>query len=165
MTPFSKIINSELGRSIASNLSEMLQGLDVGAPLTWDPASQLSTHLQFFVTRLLQAHHREWKSESLDAIFCSRACKTGDMAVRLVGTCVLITDQTVAPFMLDMELGFQSKIVASFDLLLGEPGGGKLGISGPPCNSSKAGLLLLNLPYRLEEVCWTYVMLSNGHES
>ena len=156
MKAFDSIIKSNLGIDLASALGKVLQGAAVGEPLDWNPASDLAYMLQLFIPGLLRERYCEWKSESLDAIFCSQALKTGDEAARLVGTCILITDQTVTPFMLDIELEDQARRVNSFSLAIGEQGVGKLGISGPRYGSSKAGLLLLNLNYRLDGVCWTY---------
>jgi hypothetical protein len=132
-----------------------LQGADVGASLAIDSASDLCSTLELLIPEVLRSEHPEWNTESIDGFFFSSAVKTDDGMAELTGTCILISDQTVTPFALDVGLSDVGTF-RSFRIRLGEPGTGPLGISGPPCNSSAAQTMLAVLSDRLERVAWTY---------
>jgi len=150
----------QVGRSLeaqlASELQNELRGLPVGAHFTVPPSTALCSSLELFLPRLLRRHNPEWLNESLDAIFVARATKTGPVAAQIVGTCILISDQTVTPFSVNLELSYITHSVATVRLLLGEAGGGKIGISGPRCNTREANQVLERLTTRLDSVVWAY---------
>ena len=66
-----------------------------------------------------------------------------------------IRQWTVTPFALDVSLA-DAVTFRTFRVRLGEPGSGRLGISGPPVNSTAAQKMLWALNDRLGRVDWAY---------
>jgi hypothetical protein len=65
-----------------------------------------------------------------------------------------MSDQTVTPFALDFSVSVSGFSV--FRVRVGEPGGGRLGVTGPVCGSPEAEWLLLTLNDRLSAIRWVY---------
>jgi hypothetical protein len=164
MRPDGLPVNPSLESQLASELRELVRRVPIGSQFTVPPSVDLCSSLELFLPELLRRRYPEWVKESLDGIFVARARKTGPAAVQLVGTCILISDQTVTPFLVDLELSSMADSVAAFRVLLGEPGGGPLGISGPKCNSSDAKRLLATLTDRLDGVAWSYMVASDDSD-
>ena len=147
---------------LASELRALLAGVSVGSEFAVSPSSDFCYSIELFIPKLLSAHHAEWEKESLDGIFVARARKTGSAAAELAGTCILISDQTVTPFLMEIALSPSDECIDFFRLRLGEAGGGRLGISGPSCNSREARELLENVVIRLPSIAWSYEVVSRG---
>ncbi len=153
---------ADLEALAASELRALLQGVPVGSHFEVSPSEKLCFTLELFLPHLLCRRYPEWTGESFDGFFTARARKTGPNAAELVGMCIVISDQTVTPFLIELTLCSEADAVASFRVCVGESGGGRLGISGPACNSPNASLLLGALVDRLEEVVWSYTVASDG---
>ena len=139
----------------ASQVAACLVGLPVGAPLPLASSSDLCFILELLIPALLRTDYPEWGHESIDGFFFASAVKSDRRAATLAGTCILMSDQTVTPFILNLDLADQG----GFDLFrirLGDLGHGPLGISGPAANSTAAQTLLLSLNARLDQVDWAY---------
>ena len=145
----------DLDRQTAVELAALLARVGVGEPLPTTPYADLFTTLEYLLPALLRRDHPEWKHESLDGLSLARAVRSAQRSAEFLGTCILITDQTVTPFALEVTLGSEPEI-ESLRLRLGEPGGGQLGISGPPCNSGAASTLRMLLPDRIDDVDWSF---------
>lgn len=141
---------------IASELGALLRGVRLGSEFEVAPSSELCSSLELLIPHAIREHHPEWARESLDGVFVARARKTGPTAAELAGTCILIRDQTVTPFLLELTLARSGREVQHMRVCLGEPGGGELGISGPSCNSREAQRLLASVVSRLAEIPWAY---------
>ncbi len=148
---------------LASELQDMMQGLPVGAQFAVPPSANICYSLELFIPDVLRQRYPEWEKESLDGLFIARATKTGSAATEFIGTCILISDQTVAPFLIDLNVSQEgdSDAVTAVRVMLGEPGSGPLGISGPPCNSRDAQRLLVSLVDRIDKVEWSYTITSD----
>lgn len=148
---------------LASELHDLLQGLPIGAQFAVPPSADICYSLELFIPGVLRQRYPEWEKESLDGIFVARATKTGAAAAELMGTCILISDQTVTPFLVDLKLSQKSDsdAVTVIRVMLGEPGGGLLGISGPPCDSPDAQRLLTYLVDRIDGIAWSYALRSD----
>jgi hypothetical protein len=144
-----------LERLTGMEVSELLHGTGVNAELDIDPASDLLSMLELLIPKVLRDEHPEWETESIDGFFLASAVKSTDRSMSMIGTCILISDQAVTPFALELRLAGDD-IVRFLRIRLGEPGGGPLGISGPPSNSRGATELLASLPARVDELAWTY---------
>lgn len=152
--------SGDLTSQLASELQELMAELPIGARFAVLESEDICHSLELFVPLVLRSRYPEWENESLDGIFVARAIKTSQAEAEIIGTCILISDQTVTPFLLNLEISekFETKSVTAVRVLLGEPGGGRLGISGPPCNSRGAQQLLMSLVDRIGEVSWSYVL-------
>jgi hypothetical protein len=146
---------------IASELKALLAVLPVGAEFTVSPSASFCSALELLLPHLLCRRFPEWRTESLDAIFVAKAQKTGAVAAQFAGTCILITDQTVAPLLVDLALTPSNDSIASFRVCLGEAGGGRLGVSGPRCNSAEAKRLLATVSSRLKDIRWSYTITND----
>lgn len=164
MVPNGQRLNPRLESQLVSELRRLLLHLPVGAQFSVPPSADICSSLELFLPELLRSRYPEWVEESLDGVFVARAQKTGRAAAQLVGTCILISDQTVTPFFVELELAHKSDSLATFRVLVGEPGGGPLGISGPGCNSQAAKRLLANLTNRLDRVMWSYTVTSEASD-
>ena len=111
---------------------------------------------ELFLPRCLREVYPEWANESLDGLFVARATKTGPASAVFVGTCILISDQTVTPFAVELGAIEETEHAIVVQLKLGEPGAGPLGIAGPPVNSTQAEALLASLLDRIDGVAWCY---------
>lgn len=147
-----------LSSQLAVQLHELLDGLPIGAHFEVHPGADICFCLELFVPRALREQHAEWEKESLDGIFVARATKTGPTAAELVGTAILISDQTVTPFVVELAAAEVGGGVAVRHLSIGEAGAGPLGISGPAVNSRDAQRLLATLLGRMDEVAWSYTL-------
>jgi hypothetical protein len=150
-----------LEAQLASELKALLAGMAVGSEFDVAPSSDLCYSLELFVPKVLSLDYSEWVQESLDGVFVARARKTGPTAAELAGTCILISDQTVAPLLIDLAVSSSDECIESYRVCLGEPGGGRLGISGPDCNSSEAKVLLSTVVTRLGSIAWSYRIASS----
>src|SRR5262249_11113626 len=93
-----------LGAQIAFELKTLLTKVPVGANFTVSPSANFCYLLELFLPHLLSRHFPEWETESLDGIFVADALKKSHVSAQFAGTCILITDQTVAPFLVYLAL-------------------------------------------------------------
>lgn len=149
---------------LAMELDELVRELPIGGRFAVPPGADICYSLELFIPAVLRHRYPEWRDEGLDGIFISRAIKTGPATAQVAGTCILIRDQTVTPFMADLEVvGTPDRSsVRAVQLMVGEPGTGVLGISGPPCNSNEARLLFAKLLQRIDDVAWVYTLQDRG---
>lgn len=162
MEPSGQELTRRLEVRIASELKALLAGVSIGSEFAVAPSSVFCYSLELFLPTVLGSHYPEWKNESLDGIFVARARKTGPAAAELVGTCILISDQTVTPLHVELALPPSGECIGSLLVRIGEAGGGRLGISGPSCNSRDARELLATLVTRLPNIAWSYEVASGG---
>jgi hypothetical protein len=139
----------------AQELATLLNDVQVGSSLCVDSASSICPVLERLIPHVLAARHAEWHSESLDGFAFSHAVRNGLGSAEFAGTCILISDQKMTPFRLNVELSAEPTI-SRLRIRLGELGSGSLGISGPEWGSSAAWKLLYSLDERLDLVDWVY---------
>lgn len=140
-----------------------LQDRPVGAEVKPAPDSDICACLELFVPEVLARTHPEWAGESFDGIFVVQGTNVDNRRLRLLGTAILISDQRVTPFLVEIEPSPAGDAVDAFRIRIGETGEGPLQISGPPCNSGAATRLLHRLPGREElgRVNWVYYATSD----
>lgn len=76
--------------------------------------------LESLLPEVLREIHPEWKYESLDGILPELVRKTGDNEMELFGLCYLISDQSLAPLHLRLELDLDQNAVSWLECWLGE---------------------------------------------
>ncbi len=155
---------------LAAELTRLLDGLSIGAQFDVPLAADLCFTLERFLPRELVAQYPEWRGQALDGFFMASATKTGPGTAEFLGLCILMRDQRVTPFFVELELagperGAHERTLEAGprgvhvrQLKLGEPGTGPLGISGPAVHSGAARKLLDRLPARLDSLEWTYAL-------
>jgi len=155
---------------LAVELRRLLDGLSIGARIEVPRAADLCSIFERFLPRELVAQYPEWRGEGLDGFFMASATKTGGGTAEFLGLCILMSDQRVTPFFVELELagpdnGAHERTpetgplcgVHVRQLKLGEPGIGPQGISGPVVHSGAARKLLDRLPARRDNIAWTYI--------
>lgn len=117
--------------------------------------SALMEVLELFVPRVLREDYPEWELESLDGFLVSSFQSSAEGLVTLAGLAILISDQTVTPFHVALHPA-ADRSLGRAEILLGERGGGALGISGPICTAASVPNRLERLVPRLSHVEWVY---------
>ncbi len=150
-----------LEAKIASELSALLEKSSVESKLEVKSSDDILYLLELYIPRLFSRKYLEWEYESLDGFLLANARKIRSDTAELAGLCILISDQTVTPVFIRLALTPSHDSLASYQVFLGEPGSGPLGISGPPYNSPHAHKLLGTIIARLNNICWSFAVTSD----
>lgn len=151
-------------RLAAHEVANLIGGVEIGSSLPVDSSSVLCGILEMLVPQVLRDDHPEWQKESIDGFLFSSAIRVEETSVRLSGLCILISDQTVTPFSLDMRLR-DGESLQSLRIRLGEAGHGGLGMVGPVIGSGAARHMLESLESRLDAIDWIYdVQVPEEHQ-
>ena len=116
---------------VASVVGKILQPLMNGQTVDF-PGTPIGNGLEYFLPEVLRECFAYWKSESLDGVFIRRFIKRGPHAIEITGTCILISDQTVTPFHIRLEISASADNVSWLECRLGEPGPGAGGMMRVP---------------------------------
>jgi hypothetical protein len=152
----------DLETKVACELAIYLKEASIGSVLDNEPSTDLLYLLELYIPRLLSYRYPEWEKESLDGFSLSYAKKIELESAELAGLCILISDQTVTPILARLSISSSCDSITSYEVYLGEPGNGRLGISGPPYKSSDAEKLLENVSARFNSIKWVYTITSSG---
>jgi hypothetical protein len=163
--PENNINPDKLEAEISSELSRIIEDHPIHSEFYIEQSADWLFALELWIPWQLMQKFHEWREESIDGFSIAMAYTTSDSVIRIIGTCILISDQTVTPFVLDLALTNHRGQIESFRLSLGEKGGGHLGISGPAYGSEKAIDLLENLVTRLSDICWVYTIEEGVREA
>jgi hypothetical protein len=147
--------DGRLERVAANQLDALIHEVPIGSTLRIDSSSPVCDTLELLIPEILRREHAEWQRESIDGFFFASSLRSDNDAAVLAGTCILISDQTVTPFAVDLDLAPEGGF-RSLRIRLGEAGAGALGISGPGCKSRAAKEMLLALDSRLDQIEWVY---------
>ena len=90
--------------------------------------------LEWFLPTVLAEVHSEWTGESLDGIYPHLAQKTGEGEAEILGLCCLMSDQTLTPIHLRLQLSSTTDEMSWLELRLGEKG--RAGMVRIPYSSS-----------------------------
>jgi len=78
--------------------------------------------LEWFVSEVLTEIHPEWIPESLDGIYPLVARKTGEGEAEIFGLCIILSDQTLTPIHLCLQVSSSTDEVSWLECKLGEMG-------------------------------------------
>ena len=109
--------------------------------------------LEWLLPKVLEEIHPEWKWESLDGFQVFAAHRTWNQEAELTGYCILITDQTLTPFHLRLQIAPAVDEISWLELKLGErsPSGMvRLPYSAPPLRWTAA------LKDGIDTIDWVY---------
>ena len=110
---------------------------------------------------MLPEVHGEWGNESLDGILPLVARKTAVRELEIVGHCILISDQTLAPFQHSLRIApGDADEIARLELRLGERG--EDGMVRRPYNFDATNQHTYAFPQRLAKIDWAY-QVTFGH--
>src|SRR5690606_5187213 len=141
---------------LAAELKALLKGVSLGSAFDIQPSHDILMSLEIYIPRVLRTKYAAWKSESIDGFFVSAATRHKLAGIEMYGTCILISDQAVTPFLIRILMDMSLSSIIDCIVCVGEPGGGAIGISGPLCNSRQARELLESLPSRIRKIDWKY---------
>lgn len=114
----------------------------------------LFSSLEFFLPEVLRELHDEWRHESLDGLYPKRFRKTGEHEIEFMGLAIFISDQTLTPIHLRLQLSSDHARVSWVDLKLGERIGGKC--RREPYSRSQATGTMFHVAERLDSIDWYY---------
>ncbi|MEM7313441.1 MAG: hypothetical protein AAF497_09840 [Planctomycetota bacterium] len=117
--PFSQTSEKELSLILRETLSEV--SIDESF-LTTSQFDALPCSLDIFTSILWLEAYRGISYESLDGIFPEIATKTGERSAYVLGNAVWVSDQSVTPIELKLELSESAVSVAYFECKLSEEG-------------------------------------------
>jgi hypothetical protein len=143
-------------RRIARGLRALLEGIAPGdaLPETVQLLMVLGG-LEYFLPATLAELYPYWKGESLDGFFLSEAKKLEHEMAELRGVCILISDQSITPFHLQVQLSPLADEIGWMQCHLGKRGDGAGEMERIPY-SRWAGHTQRFLQDSLHEVDWAY---------
>ena len=149
------MITTKSEQKASERLRKILAPLSVGAKIR-DSADfrDVLISLEFFIPIVLQELHPEWKYESLDGIYPLTAHKTGDDEAEIFGLCIIISDQTLTPIHIRIQIAPSNDEVTWMECRLGEKTAE--GWKRLPWSVSKVNKLLAALAGREREIDWVY---------
>jgi hypothetical protein len=112
------------------------------------------TGLEFFLPQVLAEIYAEWNHESLDGILPQVARKTGNGEAEIFGLCILISDQTLTPLHVRLQVAASNDEISWLECRLGKHG--KNGMVRTPYSSSAAAKRLHALGGKPELIDWVY---------
>lgn len=118
-------------RRLRAILAEIPAGASIGDSPEFRDAL---TGLEWFLPTVLAEIHPEWIGESLDGIYPHVARKTGEREAEILGLCCLMSDQTLTPIHVRLQLSSTGDEVSWLELQLGEKG--RTGMVRLPYSSS-----------------------------
>lgn len=146
----------ELEYRLSQAIHTIIAGKPVGADVTraLESADVLSA-LERFIPDSLKGVHQEWRHEGLDGVLPLLALKTGEREIDLVGHCILISDQSVAPLRLRFRVSRQGSVIEWFYCRLGQRG--ERGMIRSPYGEFPASKqLLAAIAEGIELIDWAY---------
>ncbi len=148
-----------LEENISRALRLCLDGLPIAASIAETAGFRdVLSALEYFIPAVLGEIHPEWlRDEGLDGVIPVLARKTAEHDAELFGLCILIADQTLAPFHLRMQISDDCDEVNWLECRLGERGSNGM-IRTPydsPDNFSKK-LYSLALLDKADAIDWVY---------
>jgi hypothetical protein len=153
-------LEQQVSHSLRSILSQIADGENfIGHPAL----RNLLPALDFFLPQILARVHPYWKTESLDGFHLAQAQKTANCRAELRGLCILISDQTLTPFHVRMQISPSEEKVNWMDCRLGKRGSGNGNMERIAWSQWRAHTHSF-LQDSLKPVAWTY-SATFGHET
>jgi hypothetical protein len=145
-------------RRIARALRALLEGVEPGGAL--GETIQLLVvlgGLEYFLPQVLAEVYPHWKKGSLDGFFVSEAKKLADNQAELRGVCLLISDQSITPFHVQIQLSTSADEIEWMECRLGKRGEGAGGMERVPWSRWK-GHTYSFLQDSLKPTGWAYAV-------
>jgi hypothetical protein len=145
---------------VAASLRPFLDGKRIGSDLLSDDRvshtrRDFEHSLEFYIPALLAEIYPEWERESLDGFYFTLGKKQNDFAAEFFGLCILISDQTLTPIHIRLEISPDRDEVAWLACRLGERDANGM-VRIPYHLKSVADKRVLTLNGRVDLVDWVY---------
>jgi hypothetical protein len=116
-------MTSRIEQDLCSRLRSILSETPIGESI-WDhpQIGDVTWRLERFIPAVLGEIHCEWQHEGLDGIFPLVFRKTEGGEAELFGLCLLISDQTLTPIHVRLQVAVSSDEVSWLECRLGEMG-------------------------------------------
>ena len=116
-------MTSRSEQTISTSLRTILAGIPIGT-LIEDSAEfrDVLSGMEFFLPAVFREIHPEWRHEGFDGILPIVARKVADGEIEIMGHCILISDQTVVPINLCLQISPCVDEVSWLECRLGEVG-------------------------------------------
>lgn len=116
-----------LERSLARGLRDACDNIPIGCDVSRVTSfDDVTSALEWYLPAVLREVHPFWKHESLDGVFAELAVKTAPRQVEIAGLCILISDQTLTPYHVQMRIAPKVDEIEWLDCRLGEMRNDKL---------------------------------------
>jgi hypothetical protein len=119
-----RLITSPAEQHLARDLRSVLRDVEIGDRI---PESEVFrdalSALEYYIPEVLREVHPEWKHESLDAVFPECSTKSAEHEIDIVGTCIVISDQTMVPTHTRIRVSATTNAIVSMQCKLGELAG------------------------------------------
>jgi hypothetical protein len=143
-----------ISRLLRAILAELPNGADI---LQTESFREVLLDLEWFIPGILRAVHPEWERESLDGVYAYLARKTGDREAEISGQCILITDQTMTPIHLRVQIASSQDEISWLECRLGEQGKHGMVRTPYPSNVKKLVRLQDDIAMRgFDGIDWAY---------
>lgn len=147
-----------LEQRLARSLRRLLAPLPNGSPINESPELyDIECGFEYYLPTVLFEVHPEWKWESFDGFLFKVARKIGPGEVEFLGWCILISDQTVTPIHIQLQVSENKDEIEWLVLKVGERQPGTNTMTRLPYPSLTKKVMLL-LEQRLDDVDWYYVV-------
>lgn len=111
--------------------------------------------LEWFLPDVLAEVYPEWETESLDGIYPVLARKSGDGEAEIFGRCLFISDQTLTPLHVRLQISSQKDEISWFECRLGEKS--EHGVVKTPYHRFDASSKRLHsMGGRADKIDWVY---------
>lgn len=148
-------MTSKSEQLVSRCLRETLAGLPIGARIAdTENIRDVLSGLEWFVGQILGEVYAEWKRESLDGIYPLVAQKTGDGEAEIFGLCIIISDQSLVPLHLQLQLAPSGHEVSWLECRLGERG--EQGMERTPYGLKSLDKMLNRFQGRADTIDWAY---------
>ena len=108
---------------LSHSLRVVLADLPIGASIPdSEQYREALTALQYFIPVVLGEIHREWAFQGLDDVMPVEARKTGEGEAELFGVCCMVSDQTLTPLHVCLQLAAPVDEISWLECRLGERG-------------------------------------------
>jgi hypothetical protein len=145
-----ELLNSSIANTIASEVYalEEIPGC----------TERLVDLLGRFVPLVLVRRYSVWKGHGLDGIELAEKIEGDSQFFERIGMAILLSDQAITPIYLQLAVNTLDRRLDRIRILIGEPGGGPLNISGKPWTPSNVTRSMQALLPRYVEgrIDWVY---------
>lgn len=141
---------------IALGLRSIVSHLPDGGAIADSPRfREVQGMFEQFIPATLSGVYPEWQQESLDGFYFHLARRTADLEAEFFGPCILISDQTLTPIHLRLQISDRVNEVSWLECRLGEAGpDGMTRMKWSPTNVAAEQCRLQALPP--DDIEWVY---------
>jgi hypothetical protein len=149
------IPEQRLSRSLRAVLDDLPNGASIPDSKQY---REVLTALQYFIPVVLGEIHREWTFQGLDDVVPVEARKTGEGEVELFGVCCIVSDQTLTPLHVHLQVAAPDDEISWLECRLGERGQDGM-VRKPYGFLSEMTKRLRALDGRVELIDWVYKVM------